>query len=374
MTHPENPYTGGEQPAQPITPPADPYGLNPNANPNPYTQPQEPAQPYVQNAAPEQGREACGNSNYEHDESAPQFTGNEPAQQPYGTPYEPAATQPTTQINYGAPQNAAPQYGEQPAYGAPTGGAPVYGEPGGPAYGSPAQFPPQGGYDQYPPQGPTDKYNTMAIVGLILAILFPLIGLIVSIIAMVNINKHGGSKASKNLSLAGTIVGGVLTVVSIIVSIIVFNSVLAATNEIVSDSKSPSATHSQTQSTTDPDEDIDEDIDNDIDDIGDQLTDGSITLEEALKNPTVKSELEKQIQGLPDGMKGSVSAEGNTLILTFYVDSSLAAYSDSLAESLNSVGKSAASQLNEDGGNTYSVRIVITSEGKTLYDKTSTND
>ena len=38
------------------------------------------------------------------------------------------------------------------------------------------------------------------------------------------------------------------------------------------------------------------------------------------------------------------------------------------------MGKSAASQLNEDGGNTYSVRIVITSEGKTLYDKTSTND
>ena len=195
MTQPENPYTGGEQPAQPITPPADPYGLNPNANPNPYTQPQEPAQPYVQNAAPEQGREAYGNSNYGHAESAPQFTGNEPAQQPYGTPYEPVGTQPTTQINYGAPQ-----YGEQPAYGAPTGGAPVYGEPGGPAYGGPAQFPPQGGYDQYPPQGPPDKYNTMAIVGLILAILFPLIGLIVSIIAMVNINKHGGSKASKNLS------------------------------------------------------------------------------------------------------------------------------------------------------------------------------
>lgn len=88
----------------------------------------------------------------------------------------------------------------------------------------------------------------------------------------------------------------------------------------------------------------------------------------------MKSELEKQIQGLPDGMKGSVSAEGNTLILTFDLDSSLAEYSDSLAESLNSVGKSAASQLNEDGGNTYSVRIVITSEGKTLYDKTSTND
>ena len=83
----------------------------------------------------------------------------------------------------------------------------------------------------------------------------------------------------------------------------------------------------------------------------------------------MKSELEKQIQGLPDGMKGSVSAEGNTLILTFDLE-----YSDSLAESLNSVGKSAASQLNEDGGNTYSVRIVITSEGKTLYDKTSTND
>ena len=99
MTQPENPYTGGEQPAQPITPPADPYGLNPNANPNPYTQPQEPAQPYVQNAAPEQGREAYGNSNYGHAESAPQFTGNEPAQQPYGTPYEPVGTQPTTQIN-----------------------------------------------------------------------------------------------------------------------------------------------------------------------------------------------------------------------------------------------------------------------------------
>lgn len=349
MTQPENPYTGGEQPAQPSTQPADPYGLNPNANPNPYTQPQEPAQPYVQNAAPEQGREAYGDSNVEHAESAPQFTGNEPAQQPYGTP-----------------QNAAPQYGEQPAYGAPAGGAPVYGEPSGPAYGSPAQFPPQGGYDQYPPQGPTDKYNTMAIVGLILAILFPLIGLIVSIIAMVNINKHGGSKASRNLSLAGTIVGGVLTVVSIIVSIIVFNSVLAATNEIVSDSKSPSATHSQTQSTTDPDEDID--------DIGGRLDDGSITLEEALKNPTVKSELEKQIGDLPDGMRGNVSAEGNTLILTFDLDSSLAAHSDTMAESLNPVGKSMASQFNRDGGNTYSVRIVITSEGKTLYDKTFTND
>lgn len=338
MTQPENPHIGGEQPAQPITQPADPYRLNPNINPNPYTQPQEPA--YMQNTTPEQPREA------------------------YGTPYEPAGM--PTQINYSAPQNAAPQY------------EPTYSEPGGHAYGAPAQFPPQGGYGQYPPQGPTDKYNTMAIVGLILAILFPLIGLIVSIIAMVNINKHGGSKASKNLSLAGTIVGGVLTVVSIVVSILVLNSVLAATNEIISDSKSPSATHSQTQSTTDPDEDIDadtdEDIDNDIDDIGGQLTDGSITLEEALENPTVKSEFEKQIGDLPDGMKGSISAEGNTLILTFDLDSSLAAYSDTLAENLNSVGKSAASQLNEDGGSTYSVRIVITSEGKTLYDKTSTND
>lgn len=355
---------------------------------NPNVQPDSP-QPGIQNATPEP--------------VAPQFAGNEPAQQPYGAPTA------QTRIDYGAPQNAAPQHGEQPAPGTTVGGVPTSGNPGGPAYGAPTQFPPQGGYDQYPSQGQTDRYSTMTIMGLILAILIPPVGLIISIVAMLGINKHGGSKSSKTFALVGTIVGAVLTVASIALTVSALNSssIVAAKD----DERSPSVTQSQIPDASDSNADdsgitgsdtarnglTDSDTENDTDSdagsddstpgagagqntnselirIQQQVRNGEITLEEAFRNPAVKREMEKEYSQTPTGLKGSISAEGNTLIYTLDVDTAGTGYSAFSKEAIDAAGQLMATQMNRNSKAKFSVRYVILSEGKTLYDKTFTGE
>ena len=64
--------------------------------------------------------------------------------------------------------------------------------------------------------------KTLAIVGIILAVLFPLIGLIVSIVAKSHA-QQAGDQSSANLAKIGCIIGGVLialSVISVIISVI----------------------------------------------------------------------------------------------------------------------------------------------------------
>lgn len=114
--------------------------------------------------------------------------------QPYGT----SSNQPYGQQSSG--------YGQQPAGYGQTQGSP-YGAPGG--YG--------GGYGQ-PAENPG---KTLGIVGLICSIIWPIsiVGLIISIVAMVKSRKAG---MSNGFALAGIIIGaiGVITGVIAIITLI----------------------------------------------------------------------------------------------------------------------------------------------------------
>lgn len=369
-----------------MTQPENPYGGNSENTPN-----------NAQSGAPAEQTQPAMTDSQNSTESTQQYD-QQPAQEPYGQESTDSATQQTTQMPYGqnqyAQQPQQPQYGQngQEAYGqqqyaqAPYGQQPYDQQP---QYGQqyqqyqgagqggqypPQQFPPQ---QQYPPEAPTDKYNTLAIVGLILSFLMPLVGLIVSIVAMVKINKHGGSKTSKNLSLAGTIVGGIFTAISVVLVIIALvvgvNSVNDYKNE--QPSRSPSTSISPSKSPSDDSSSLEDDLDDDLDDldIEGQLSKGA-TLEDMLKNPQVKQELEKQMGNMPDGMTADITAQGNTLVMTINMDSTYASTVDSTRSVYDNLAQEMADELNSSGSSTkYSVRLIITSEGKTLYDKTATS-
>jgi uncharacterized membrane protein len=92
----------------------------------------------------------------------------------------------------------------------PYGGQPAQQSP----YGQPQ--PQYGGYGQAEP-----KWNVLAIVGFILAFLVSIAGLVISIIAFVQIKKTGDK--GRGLALAGIIIGAVFLVIGIISSIATFS-------------------------------------------------------------------------------------------------------------------------------------------------------
>jgi preprotein translocase subunit SecG len=81
-------------------------------------------------------------------------------------------------------------------------------------------------YDQNSPAtttpGTAARYNVLSIVGFILAFVFALAGLVVSIIAFSQIKKTG--ERGRGLALAGIILSIVFMVISIILSISVFSA------------------------------------------------------------------------------------------------------------------------------------------------------
>ncbi|ROP75375.1 MULTISPECIES: DUF4190 domain-containing protein [unclassified Frigoribacterium] len=84
-------------------------------------------------------------------------------------------------------------------------------------------------YDQNTPAttapGTAGRYNVLAIVGFILAFVFALAGLVVSIIALSQIKKTG--ERGRGLALAGVILSIVFMIISVIVSISVFSAGMA---------------------------------------------------------------------------------------------------------------------------------------------------
>ncbi|NIJ05333.1 DUF4190 domain-containing protein [Frigoribacterium faeni] len=80
-------------------------------------------------------------------------------------------------------------------------------------------------YDQNTPataNGTAARYNVLAIVGFILAFVFSLAGLVVSIIAFSQIKKTG--ERGRGLALAGIIISVVFMILSIVLSISVFSA------------------------------------------------------------------------------------------------------------------------------------------------------
>ena len=116
------------------------------------------------------------------DPNTPEF-GQQPAQQPPAAPQQPAAPQPPQ----AAPYQAAP-------------------------------------YQAAPAQAGVVPGKTLGIVALILAILMPVIGLILGIVAVVQ-SKNAGVK--NGIGLAAIIVGAVLTVIGVITTIIIIGSLAA---------------------------------------------------------------------------------------------------------------------------------------------------
>lgn len=99
---------------------------------------------------------------------------------------------------YAAPQpNYTQQYAPQPNYA--------------------QQYPPQGAYGY--PVAPVDQWNGMCIAGFICSFFFPLVGLVLSIIALVQINKTG--EKSRGMAIAGIVIGGISTALALIAIIMV---------------------------------------------------------------------------------------------------------------------------------------------------------
>lgn len=72
-----------------------------------------------------------------------------------------------------------------------------------------------------------DKWNGLVIAGFVCAFLVPIVGLILSIIGMVQINKNGGK--SKGMAIAGIIVSVVVMVLN---GLLVFSMLNAANGAI----------------------------------------------------------------------------------------------------------------------------------------------
>ncbi len=376
MTTPENPYNG-----------------------NPYTpgtgQPADETQQFGQSAQQPYGQ---------------------PAQQPYGAPQaEPTQVMP----DYGQMQPNSYAAQEQPPQ------AFDYGQQGQQPYGGqiPPQIPPQEPMAGYGAPQNNDKWNGLVIAGFVCAFLVPIVGLILSIIGMVQINKNGGK--SKGMAIAGIIVSVVVMVLNGLLVFSMLNAANGAIQTAITTSQSPSAT-SSSPSTTDPDiDDLDndlngllvfsmlnaangaiqtaittsqspsatssspsttdpdiDDLDNDLDDLDDLDNDvdtlpEGMTLEELLSMPTFKEQFEQQVtKGLPDGMDMKVSAKGNTLILDATVNKPL---TDDQVEQLRSMAETdiatsmegVAGQLNSELNTDDSV-VHLTmklADGQTIVDK-----
>lgn len=83
-----------------------------------------------------------------------------------------------------------PPYGQQPPYGQSPYGQQPYGQPG---------------YTQ-------PKMNTLALVGFILSFFISVVGLILSIIGLIQINGANGMQKGKGLAIAGIIIGAIGTI------------------------------------------------------------------------------------------------------------------------------------------------------------------
>lgn len=297
----------------------------------------------------------------------------QPAQQPYGAPQaEPTQVMP----DYGQMQPNPYAAQEQPPQ------AFDYSQQGQQPYGGqiPPQIPPQEPMAGYGAPQNNDKWNGLVIAGFVCAFLVPIVGLILSIIGMVQINKNGGK--SKGMAIAGIIVSVVVMVLNGLLVFSMVNAANSAVQTAITASQSPSSS-SSSPSTTDPDID---DLDTDLDDLDDDLDDldndvdtlpEGVTLEDLLSMPTFKEQIERQTTaGMPDNMDMKVSAKGNTLTFDATINESL---TDDQVEQVRSMAESVlGSQMEEIAGNlnselgTDDVVVHLTMKlagGQTIVDK-----
>ena len=118
-------------------------------------------------------------------------------------PYTQPSQQPYTQQYGAAYQQGAPYQNGYQQQGTPYQNG--YQQPG--AYGAPYGAQPYGYYYGQPAQ--VDRWNGLCIAGFVLAFIIPPVGLILSVIALVQINKS--HEKSKGLTIAGIVISALGT-------------------------------------------------------------------------------------------------------------------------------------------------------------------
>ena len=130
-------------------------------------------------------------------------------QQPYGQPYDP--TTPYSQDPYAAPSSGSPSSG-QPSSGQPY--PPPYGDPSkGQPYAQPYGGQPYGGQpyggQPYPGYAPVATTNTMAILALVFAFIFPPAAIVMGHVSKRQIRQTG--EQGEGLATAGLWLGYIFT-------------------------------------------------------------------------------------------------------------------------------------------------------------------
>lgn len=156
-----------------------------------------------------------------HDTADPSGTdGRDQNQQPFPQSTDGQIPGFTPQSSYapnGAPAAAYPQQPPQGPHTPFSGPQPASGGAGIPNASTPGQQQPAG--YPYPPQGyyaphPQQRWNVMSIIGFVMSFVFAPVGLALSIVALMQINKS--REQGKPLAIAGIVVGAVITVLVIL--------------------------------------------------------------------------------------------------------------------------------------------------------------
>ena len=134
-------------------------------------------------------------------------------QQSYGQPNDPTAPySPEPPASSGQPAYGQPPSSGQPGYGQPGYGQPGYGQPGfdqSAAYGK-SPYGAQPGYGQ-PMYAPVATTNTLAILALVFAFVFPLAAIVLGHLAKKQIRQTG--EQGEGLATAGLVLGYIFTVI-----------------------------------------------------------------------------------------------------------------------------------------------------------------
>ncbi|WEV72038.1 DUF4190 domain-containing protein [Bifidobacterium sp. ESL0790] len=180
---------------------------------NQQSQPQQPQQPQSANQAssPYESPYGTPTSSYSFDG----YIGGQGAGNPGNGQYQQSQGNP--QPNYSAPA-AQPYAGQYQPYT--------------PSYQTQPNTAANGGYVPYVPVE-SNRWNTLCIVGFVLSFIFAPVGLVLSIIAMNQINKTG--EQSKGLSIAGIVISAIGTVSLIIVVVLIVVAISMAGDSSYSD-------------------------------------------------------------------------------------------------------------------------------------------
>lgn len=199
--------------------PQTPFDTDPQSGGTSPSTPQSSTSTYGANA-PQSASQPASQSYTSNESAAPQSTTG----QSYTQPSQPAenygyASQPAAGTAAAAPQ-PNPYEQDHPYMGAAQGtqsGSPYVQGAAQAGYATPGQpYPPQGAYYGYPYPAPVNqRWNTLCIVGFILSFVFAPAGLVLSVIALIQINKSG--EKSKGMSIAGIIIGAVNTILLVMI-------------------------------------------------------------------------------------------------------------------------------------------------------------